>query len=675
MEMSEMYREVMSRHQLDFLVVFDYESYYKTTASPGNKSFTLLRNTYWNYIFDPRFQITGLGYVWQDGEIEYANCEIDWAAFIDTVKALRAEGKRVGIVAHNAQFDCSIANWQFMCNFDYYFCTRLMSVLIAPHLSSALKAVAERLWPDDESLRKGGEELVAVDGVKYEYITEEQHEQLGIYCKQDVNLTRLVFFKLYQTILDMGLELELDAINLTLRGCVEPQFCIDRNLLDEAMTEAWDAKQHAVIKGCRWLEGNGFEIDPKVFSSNQKYAALLSNFGELPTKIEKEVTKTALGQTDPSYVKFMIEHPELKDVYLARKLSKSNLAYTRAEKMHKVADLFDDAGFDTTDMPFFLNYYGALQTGRYSGGQELNQQNNIRGSKHRLSMLAPDDHVISVCDLSNIELRVNLWLCGQRDLLEEYAKEPDYDLYSAVASQIFGFPVNKKDNKNERQMGKAASLGLGFSMGWFGFQEYLASGPLGMPPMFESDAFCKQVKNAYETKHYMIVQMWSFIDKVVIPAICNGGAVSFGPNNCVTADKDMIKLPSGRILRYPKARKEYFETHKGLQSRNIFDNTKIKVKGRYPTKNLWRGLVLENIVQAIARDILVWQMVAIENELQKSNYGWVQGSVHDEVLAAVKEEHGQAAYDLMATIMKTAPEWCEDIPLFNEGGFGREYSK
>lgn len=685
---------VMTKYQLDVLIFFDYETYFKTRASSGNKSFTLKNNTYWNYIFDERFHLTGLGFVADlDSGIAYASNEQCWKGFHRGIKKLREQGKRVGIVAHNAQFDCSIASWVFGTQFDFYFDTKAMATLLDPHLSSSLKSVAKRLWPEREEMQKGGVELQSVDGIKYEYITEEQHKALGHYCKQDVNLCREIFFEQFAKIHGQGLLLEVDAINLTIRGCVEPQFAIERGLLHEVVEESEQAKSEVLKTAIAWCWSKGLEkfsfkdskgvkttetVSSKAFSSNVRYAGLLESLGvEIPYKMSPTTHKRtpALGKNDPEYVKTMLANADLQHIFAARELSMSNIAKTRAETMLKVANLFDGAGFHDADMPFFLNYYGAGQTGRFSGGQKLNQQNNTRGGKHRLSMLAPDNHFISVCDLSNIELRVNLWLCGQNDLLDEFRKDPKFDLYKIMAMKIFNVDFNQVE-KLQRQMGKAASLGLGFSMGWFGFQQYLASGPLGMAPMFETDSFCKNVKNAYETKHFMIKEMWSFIDSIVIPAVVRGGDVKFGPDKSFIARKNEIQLPSGRVLRYPNAQYQTFENYQGIQTCTVFDDYQKKDRfGNCGKKNLWRGLVLENIVQAAARDLLVWQMVNIERELQARKLGWVMGSVHDEVLASVKEECAQEAYDLMATEMKKAPDWCKGIPLFNEGGFAKEYSK
>ncbi|MCL1142957.1 DNA polymerase [Shewanella gaetbuli] len=678
--------QVKRTFKLDVILFLDFETFYQTRKNASGKAMSLTKMTYAEYIFDPRFHVTGLGVAEDMGEIRYMHKPDDVSAWVDDIRARQTAGERIGICAHNTPFDGAVSFWHLGLRFDAYFDTKALRTLLKPTASSSLKTCALEQWPDDESLHKGGEELVSVDGVPYEYITAEQHENLAKYCKQDTNLMRRLFAIYVQRVQElMGsqcLHNELFAIHITVRGHVEPQFCINDDLLNEVVEDETVNKSEAVVEAIEYLKGvigeKANNLDAKSFSSNEQYATVLTMLGiKVPMKISPTTAQLtpALGKDDPKYVKMMIEHSQHEKVYKARRLIKSTIALSRAQRMLDVADKFRTAGFPDACMPFFLNYYGADQTGRWSGGQKLNQQNNTRGGKHRLSMEAPPIHVISVCDLSNIELRVNLWFSGQTDLLEEFACNPDFDLYSSMAASIFNKPINKKENPDERQMGKAASLGLGFGMGWFGFQEYLASGPLGMEPMFVDDAFAKKVKNSYESKHPAIVAMWHYVQSVVIPTLINGGEVYFGANNLFKAEKDKITLPSGRILHYPNARYEVKEDARGLSTRVLFDSSKRNRWGKPVPKNMWFGLIVENIVQATARDILLDQKVRIEEMLQRTEQGWVMGSVHDEVLSAVRESIADDAHASIEEIMSTPPRWAVGIPLANEGGWAKEYSK
>ncbi len=668
---------------LDTILFMDFETFFKLKTNKSGPSLSLSTKTYAEYIFDSRFHVTGFGYGEDLDPICYIHAPDEVKAYFEHIQERRAGGERIGICAHNTDFDGSVACWHLGTMFDAYFDTKKMRTLLTPTRRAGLKECAKDEWPNDSSSQKGGAELQSVDGIPYGYITPEQHEALGTYCVQDTSLMRRLFVIYFRRIADvMGAEClatEMRAIHITLRGAIEPQFAINDDLLHEVVVDETASKAKAVCEAIQYCMDLGLvDVTDKTFSSNPQYAELLKRLGiVVPMKMSPTTFEMgpALGNTDPEYIRTQIDYPQLAPVFKARREVKSTIALSRAKRMLAVADMFRKAEFPDACMPFFLNYYGADQTGRWSGGQKLNQQNNTRGGKHRLSMEAPPIHVISVCDLSNIELRVNLWFCGQDDLLQNFRSDPNYDLYSAIASDIFRRPINKHENKNERQMGKAAALGLGFAMGWFGFQQYLASGPLGMEPMFESDDFCKNVKNSYDAKHYGIKAMWHYIANTVIPTVVNGGVVHFGPGMMFKAEKDKITLPSGRILHYPNARYRVTEDARGTSTRILFDSSNRDRWGNPVPKNLWHGLLLENIVQATARDVLCFQLVEVDRQLDEADLGWVMGSVHDELLSAVLEDRADEAQALVASVMSTGPDWAMGLPLANEGGWAKEYSK
>lgn len=671
---------------LDIIVFLDWESFYKSKANQGSKSYSLKSLTYPEYILGERFHETGLGLAIDlDETILYGHGKDFYREQMDMIKRARADGLRVGLVAHNTTFDGAICNWVHGVEFDFYFDTMLMRKYLAAHKPARLDACAKDEWPDDPALRKGND-LADVDGIKYEYITDEQHASLAKYCRQDVNLMRRLFLA-YVPRIGLGESIELNAMNITLRGAIEPQFDIKNELLHEVLVEEREKDGKAVVAAIEYcLEHDIKDVTPKTFGSNQQYEQLLREFGlTVPKKISKTtgLLSPALGKGDPEYIRLQIDNPQHAALYKARERVKSTIASSRAERMLSVSETFRRVGFDDACMPFFLNYYGAGQTGRWSGGQKLNQQNNTRGGKHRLSMLAPDGYQIGVCDLSNIELRVNMWFCGQTDVLDQMKATDDlpddhpdkYDYYCDVAGGIFDRKITKSQDKNERQMGKAAGLGLGFAMGWFGFQQYLASGPLGMEPMFKDDAFCRGVKNSYDTKHYAVKAMWHYLANTVMPVLVNGGELRFGPNDSYLARKDQIVLPSGRVLQYSNARYKGEETQSGVTMKVVFDSDKYDRWGKPVPKYLWHGLLIENIAQATARDILAEQLVNVNAELEDTGLGWVMGSVHDEILAALTERDLDRAYAVMERHMAVAPSWAVGLPLANDGGYAKEYSK
>lgn len=317
----------------------------------------------------------------------------------------------------------------------------------------------------------------------------------------------------------------------------------------------------------------------------------------------------------------------------------------------------------TTQTGYFLvrqndNIVVTGNTGRWGGQNKMNMQNLTRGGELRLSILAPKGHVVCVQDSGQIEARVNGWLWGQDDLLDAF-KAADAgtgrDAYCNFGDHIYGRQITKAD-KMERFVGKVCVLGLGFQMGAPKFQITLAKGALGGPPVYFELDRCKAIVNTYRSKNWAIVQGWGTC-KRIIEDMAAGRQGTHGPINW---EKETIWLPNGMALKYPDLRKSRNEE-------NGWDEWSYQAKDQ--RKKIYGGLLCENIVQALARIIVAWQMLQISRKYR------VVMTTHDEVVALAKAAQGQKCIDFMAKCMSTAPGWCPDIPLNCEGGFDVNYSK
>ena len=120
----------------------------------------------------------------------------------------------------------------------------------------------------------------------------------------------------------------------------------------------------------------------------------------------------------------------------ARLAVKSTLERTRAQRFLDIAK--------RGTLPVPLNYYGA-HTGRWaaSKGSGLNLQNLKRKSFLRKAIMAPEGHVLVVCDLSQIEPRVLAWIADYRELLQIFAS--GQDAYASFGAQMFGIPGMTKE--------------------------------------------------------------------------------------------------------------------------------------------------------------------------------------------------------------------------------------
>jgi DNA polymerase len=163
------------------------------------------------------------------------------------------------------------------------------------------------------------------------------------------------------------------------------------------------------------------------------------------------------------------------------------------------------------------------------------------------------------------------------------------------------------------------------------------------------------IVNTYRNKNYKIQAGWKICERI-IEDMAAGRTGGYGPLNW---EANTIWLPNGMALKYPDLRKATGE--KGWDEWSY--------QGGKMRKKIYGGLLCENIVQALARIIVAWQMLQISRKYR------VVMTTHDEVVAMPKTAQAKACLAFMAKWMSTAPAWCSDIPLNCEGGFDVNYSK
>jgi DNA polymerase len=283
----------------------------------------------------------------------------------------------------------------------------------------------------------------------------------------------------------------------------------------------------------------------------------------------------------------------------------------------------------------------------------MNWQNFSRGSILRKAVLAPEGDVCVVADSSNIESRILDWLAMQTDAMDVYRKADAKlgpDTYCVMAEKIYGRPINKKDNPDERQMGKVAKLGLGYGMGAEKFispVRIMAKKKIDLP-------FSQLVVQAYRSGHPCVVKLWRRAESA-IPAIASGQLnMAVDPRGVVVTCAGGLRLPNGLEIRYPDLKKD----KDGWSYWN----------GRSREK-IYGAKMVENIVQALAR------IVVMDQTLDINHYLPVAISVHDEAVGVTAADDGKDALEYSLGAMRKSPEWGPDLPLNSEGSFHRSYGE
>lgn len=350
-----------------------------------------------------------------------------------------------------------------------------------------------------------------------------------------------------------------------------------------------------------------------------------------------------------------------------------------------------------------LQFYGANRTGRWAGrlvqvqnlprtytepldlardlvrGRKLDALRAVYGSVPdtlsqliRTAFVAPEGHVLIDADFSAIEARVISWMAGEQWRLEVFRTHGK--IYEASASQMFGVPIEliKKGNPEYelRQRGKVAELALGYQGGVGAMRQM----DVGHQLDDLSDDEVKDIVTRWRETNKRIRDLWYALDNAAVQVITQGGSV--GINGLIIArefdynqgtDCMTITLPSGRKLYYVSP---------GI-GENQWGNPSISYMGMDQKTKRWKrietygGKLVENCVQAIARDCLAY---AIDN-LEAAGLP-VIFHVHDEVVIDVAPFADEdTMLKTVCDIMRQPAPWAQDLPLNAEGWVGHYFKK
>lgn len=324
-----------------------------------------------------------------------------------------------------------------------------------------------------------------------------------------------------------------------------------------------------------------------------------------------------------------------------------------------------------------FRFYGANRTGRFAGRLVQLQnlpQNHLpdlaearslvkQGNVEALEMLYEDipdtlSQLIRtafiprtglkfiVADFSAIEARVLAWLAGEKWRMRVFAEGKD--IYCSSASQMFSVPVEKHGvNGHLRQKGKIAELALGYG-GSVGALKAMGALDMGL-----REDELQPLVDAWRKSNPMVTTLWWDVDRAVKQ--CVHEHISVRTHNIVFTYKSgflIIKLPSKRCLYYVKPRVE----------ENKYGGESVTYEGVGTTKK-WERLesygpkFVENITQAIARDILLYAMQTLKEYR-------IVAHVHDE---AIIETDKNVSVQSVCELMGRTPPWAEGLVLRADG--------
>jgi DNA polymerase len=573
------------------------------------------------------------------------------------IRAINA-GQRT--VAHNFQFDDAVwhrhlvpLGWPAI-PLDRWSCTAFRARLA--RLPASLEEAAKALdlpVQKDAAGRRFMLSLARRD-LDADPLTDEERDRLAAYCSMDTEVLRAVDRRLPETPDEWRELFELD-FELNVRG-MPVDFDAVRKLIIVR-----DAENLRLAQEFRNLAGDGLTSPRQV----AKFRAKLSDLGVDLPDLQRE-TLESWAQENP-------QRHDLAAQLILNRLESSHSSDAKLDRMiatagttGRVRDSFVLHGAHTgrwagrgvqlqnlpknkVDDPeamlkALLDRADGIVAGALNPtidpGWSVSIKQAIAGSLRGL-FKAPDGWVFVSADLGQIESRVLCWIAGQNDVLNEY--RAGKDVYAKTAERL---------GSDDRDLGKLLVLSAGYG----------ASGNVvhTRAPGFDltltlDEAY--EFTNRWREANGEIVEFWydlaAHLQRMLdLPA--DDPPIEFRQWFRIWRDSEMlfVQLPSGRCLKYRNPRLELND--RGLVSLTVDLPKHKKVLPAF----IWHGSATENVVQAIAYDLLVGAMLRLHRDGV-----FLVGTIHDEIVALAPVEEAEAIRDHMVAVMKTPPEWAPDLPL------------
>lgn len=484
------------------------------------------------------------------------------------------------------------------------------------------------------------------------------------YCIRDVEVERAIrnktkgyvipdsekaLYAVDQSINDRGVLVDMDLVY----NAIRMDNVYKTRLCEEAMTLSGLENPNSVTQLRAWLE---------------------TETGSTVKALTKKDIPDLLAGTDNSKVKRLLA--------IRQELAKTSTKKYEAMKNAACAD---------GRVRGLLQFHGANRTGRWAGRlvqvqnlpqnhiEDLDLARNLvlEGDLEVLEMMygnVPDTlsqlirtafiakpgHTFFVCDFSAIEARVIAWLANETwrlDVFQTHGK-----IYEASAAMMFHVPVDEITKMDpRRQKGKIAELALGYQGG------IAALKTMGGEKMGLSESEMQEIVNNWRKANPAIVKLWDDVQSAAISCIEKKKSVTLqhGITFSIRLGALMISLPSGRCLSYPRP----------YIGENRFGSKSICYEGLSQTTKQWGrqetygGKLVENIVQAIARDCLAVTIMRLEAK------GYpIVFHVHDEVIIEARADGSQTLEEVEEIFRQPIP-WAKELPLKGAGYVTNYYLK
>ena len=621
----------------------------------------LIKCGVYKYADSPAFEILLFAYSIDDGEIHIVDLVRGEELPDEITEAIKSD--TVIKTAFNAQFErvCLSKHLGILLDPSSWYCTAVQAAELS--LPSSLAYVGAALGLERQKMTDGKELIkyfcvpckpTKSNGSRTRNMPWNAPEKWALfkeYCKRDVDVERQIAEKLKkyplsksehdlyvldQNINDRGVLVDLELA----RQAVKLNSIQTAVATEQAYTLTGLENPNSVAQLKAWLTENGVEID----SLSKKAVAALADEtdGDIQEMLHLRLlmSKTSVKKYE-AVMRSVCRDNRVRGMmrfcgasrtgrWSGQILQVQNLPQNHLPDLTLARDIVKDGDFEMLDMTF-----GNVP--------------NVLSELIRTVLIPKQNHRFIVADFSAIEARVLSWLAGEQWRLDTFRNGGD--IYCASASQMFRVPVEKHGvNGHLRQKGKISELACGYG-GSVGALKNMGAVEMGVP-----EDELQGLINDWRNANLHIVKLWTEVGNTAMKAIKEKTIVSLGKLVFMYERGILfIRLPSGRRLSYIKPR----------IGTNRFGGDSITYMGVGASKKWERletfgGKRVENIVQAIARDLLASAMMNVAN----AGYDIVF-HVHDEIIAEVPD--GQGSVDEMCMLMSINPDWADGIPLSADG--------
>jgi len=507
-------------------------------------------------------------------------------------------------------------------------------------------------------------------------------EQMADYCDQDVVVEHQArerlgeldederrTWVLDQRINQRGLRIDLEAVAAAKR-CVQRETARLRHRLVE-LTDGVVTTEGQVARIVEFCRGRGIDL-PGLAKAD--VAAAVEKYGDSGDKAALEVLsiRQALGKSSTAKLERMAEVVS-PDGRARGLLQYQGAASTGrwAGRLVQPQNVPGGIGADPDELVALIRAEALSELRERFGGV----LNAVSGALRHM-FIADEGHELVAGDYAAIEARIVLALAGQWDRVE--LLRMGQDAYLDMATSIFGYPcTDKHEHGAERKVGKAAVLGLGFGCGDSKFNSQFC-------PDREL-SFCTEVVRIYRKEWAPEVpKLWRRVEDAAVHAVRTGKPTTVSVRLPEGQHTQVVRfllesewltcqLPSGRKLWYYGPELEADETPWGAPCFRLFFFAE-KVVGSGQKKwcrvSAYGGLLVENIVQAVARDIMRDALFRCESRNLP-----VILTVHDELVTEVRK--GVCTPAELERIMCAVEPWTQrlQIPVAAEAWNGERYRK